>query len=350
MDPAALHRPVLRAEVLTVLRPQDGFHLLDCTLGLGGHSAAFLAAGAQVTGIDRDAQARALAVERLQRDVPGSAGRLRVLAGTFADQAEALAAQGEQFDGVLADLGVSSLQLDDPLRGFSIRSEEPLDLRMDREHGETALMLIDRLDEAGLADVLWRYGEERLSRVIARHVKALRAQGGGATGLALADAVRAVVRGHQPRHPALRTFQALRIAVNDELGQVERLLAVLPKLLKPGGRAAVISFHSLEDRLVKLAFRAQTEGGHYADTSRKVITASATELAENPRSEPAKLRWAEAPAARQVGSDDAVLAEARAADPGSPEPPPAEPPGHRWRRPEAGADAIAGRLLRRKSR
>ncbi len=314
MDPATLHRPVLVAEVLSALRLVPGAHVLDCTVGLGGHAARCLAVGARVTGIDRDPQARELARQRITAEVPDVADRFQVLAGTFAEVTEQLAMDGRRFDGVLADIGVSSLQLDAQERGFSLRSEAPLDLRMDQQHGETALELIDRLDEAGLADVLWQFGEERLSRVIARRIKEDRAAGGCATGIQLADTIRRAVRGQQDRHPALRTFQALRIAVNDELGQLDRLLAALPDLLVPGGRAVLISFHSLEDRRVKTAFRAHQEAGRYAEIARGVITASGDELAENPRSAPAKLRWAVAPTGT-VGSEGAKERESEAGAP-----------------------------------
>jgi 16S rRNA (cytosine1402-N4)-methyltransferase len=284
---ADLHVPVLLDAVIAHLRPHAGCRALDCTLGLGGHSAALLERGAQVVGIDRDGAARPLAEARLGR----YGARFSLRAGTFAELAEAAVKAGERFDAVLADIGVSSLQLDDGERGFSLRSTVAADMRMDRAHGETALDLIDRLSESELADVIYRYGEERLSRRIARALKAARAAG-VTTGEGLAAAIRQVVPGHQPRHPALRTFQALRIAVNDELGQLERLLAVLPELLTPAGRAVVISFHSLEDRLVKQALRAHHAAGRLGRVANRVVTASESELAANPRAGSAKLRWA----------------------------------------------------------
>ena len=227
--PAAdLHVPVLLDAVVEHLRPHAGMRALDCTLGMGGHSAALLTRGATVVGVDRDGAARALATGRLA----GFSETFALRAGTFADVAEAAVKAGERFDAVLADLGVSSLQLDDRERGFSLKSAVTADMRMDRENGETALDLIDRLAESDLADVIYKYGEERLSRRIARALKAARAEG-VSTGEELALVIRKVVPGHQPRHPAGRTFQALRIAVNDELGQLERLLAILPDLLTP---------------------------------------------------------------------------------------------------------------------
>ena len=286
--PAAdLHVPVLLDTVVEQLRPRVGLRMLDCTLGMGGHSAALLAGGASVVGVDRDGAARSLAASRLL----GAGERFELRSGTFADVAEAAVKAGEHFDGVLADLGVSSLQLDDGERGFSMRSLVLADMRMDRASGETAIELIDRLDENALADVIYKYGEERLSRRIARALKIARSEG-VATGEELAAVVRKAVPGHHPRHPAARTFQALRIAVNDELGQLERLLALLPDLLTPVGRAVIISFHSLEDRLVKQAFRAHREAGRLGAVANRVMTATDAELAANPRAGAAKLRWA----------------------------------------------------------
>ena len=290
-DPAGLHIPVLLHEVLEHLRPAPGARFLDLTLGMGGHSAAFLAAGATVTGVDRDPAARALAATRLA----AYADRVSIISGTFADAAEAFVRTGTRFDGVLADIGVSSLQLDDEGRGFSLRSESSADMRMGDGCPESALDLIDRLDAEELADVLYQLGEERLSRRIARFIKQARAEGRLTSGVELAAAVRRAVPGHQQRHPAMRTFQALRIAVNDELGQLDRLLAALPALCAPGGRAVIISFQSLEDRRVKEAFRDGRKAGTWADAARHVVVASEAEQAANPRSAPAKLRWALAP-------------------------------------------------------
>ena len=290
-DPAGLHIPVLLHEVLEHLRPAPGARFLDLTLGMGGHSAAFLAAGATVTGVDRDPAARALAATRLA----AYADRVSIISGTFADAAEAFVRTGTRFDGVLADIGVSSLQLDDEGRGFSLRSESSADMRMGDGCPESALDLIDRLDAEELADVLYQLGEERLSRRIARFITQARAEGRLTSGVELAAAVRRAVPGHQQRHPAMRTFQALRIAVNDELGQLDRLLAALPALCAPGGRAVIISFQSLEDRRVKEAFRDGRKAGIWADAARHVVVASEAEQAANPRSAPAKLRWALAP-------------------------------------------------------
>lgn len=240
-------------------------------------------------GIDRDARARECASRRLASF--GSAFQVR--GGTFATAVAAFLATGERFDAVLADLGVSSMQLDDEQRGFSWRAEARADMRMGDGCAEDVLALIDRLDEGALADVIFTYGEERLSRRIAKALKQARTDG-AVTGSQLAEAIRATVSGHQPRHPAVRTFQALRIAVNRELDELEGLLTALPKLLNPGGRAAVISFHSLEDRMVKYAFRAHRTAGYFSDISGKPVVASAQECEINPRSSSAKLRWARA--------------------------------------------------------
>jgi 16S rRNA (cytosine1402-N4)-methyltransferase len=295
-DPVAEHAisshiPVLLDAVVEHLRPGPNMRMLDCTLGMGGHSAALLSAGAHVVGIERDPRARELASARL---AAFSSWELR--AGTFADVVEHALHNNEQFDGVLADLGVSSLQLDDVQRGFSLRAQEPLDMRMDTNTGLTALELIDSLSADELANIIYRYGEERLSRPIARAIKQARSEG-KQTGEEIAAVIRQVVRGHQQRHPALRTFQALRIAVNDELGQLERLLAALPRLLKAGGRAVIISFHSLEDRLVKQSFRANKVQRIFSESASRVVIASDEEIEGNSRAASAKLRWAVAGAA-----------------------------------------------------
>lgn len=290
-DPAAIHRPVLLTEVMEYLDVTSATRVLDCTLGLGGHTEAVLAAGGTVVGVDRDPQARALATNRL-----GAYGdRLRVIAGTYGQAAAELAQAGEQFDGVLADIGISSLQVDDLERGFSLRSEADLDLRMGAGCPETALELIDRLSFEDLAELIKRYGEEPRARRAARSLKWARDQG-RTSAKGLADAV-AYALGQAKRHPAVRTFQALRIAVNNELGELRRLLEVLPALLVPGGRAAVISFHSLEDRLVKRAFRAYASDSRLAVVTTKPVIAGEDELATNPRAASAKLRVASRPLA-----------------------------------------------------
>ena len=291
-DVSAIHQPVLLHQVLEAYALQSGTKVLDCTLGIGGHSFALMELGASVCGVERDQAARTIASERLEAHKT----QLEIYAGTFAEAAQQFVTDGRRFDFVLADLGVSSLQLDDADRGFGIRSEAPLDMRMS-DHGETALELIQRLSEQELADVIYKYGEERLSRKIAPALQAAVSEGRHSCK-ECADTIRAVVRGHQKRHPALRTFQALRIAVNDELGELEVLLASMPNLLNPGGVGVIISFHSLEDRLVKNSYRSllQTRNkpeGLYSAISKKAIKATASEQAENRRSHSAVLRWAQ---------------------------------------------------------
>jgi 16S rRNA (cytosine1402-N4)-methyltransferase len=291
-DPAAAgHSPVLLAATVQRLAPSPGRTMLDCTLGAGGHAEALLEAGALVVGVDRDPLARRQASERLAR----FGERFTVRAGTFGEAAEELVQESRRFDGVLADLGVSSMQLDDPARGFSIRSTAPADMRMGEGCADDALSLIARLGESELADLIYAYGEERHSRRIARALKRDLALGRIASAADLAETVRRAVGGSGRRHPAIRTFQALRIAVNDELGQLDRLLDSLPRLLQPGGMAVVITFHSLEDRAVKQSFRAGHAAGSYAEVARRVEIAGEAELAANPRASSAKLRWAASP-------------------------------------------------------
>ena len=252
------HAPVLRDEVLDLLAVeaytsslQVGAPLvLDGTFGRGGHTEALLLAGAQVIALDRDPEALDAGRARLGAWI--EAGALELHHACFADAPTVLAERRVQ--GIFLDLGVSSPQLDTPERGFSFRADGPLDMRMDPTSGESAAELIQRLEEGALADVIYQYGEERQSRRVARAIKAA---GPLTTTGALAALVARVLPHDKRIHPATRTFQALRIAVNDELGQLERALADLPGCLVPGGRFAVISFHSLEDRLVKQAFRAR---------------------------------------------------------------------------------------------
>lgn len=284
----ALHVPVLLRPVLEHLALGEGARVLDCTCGAGGHSAAMLQQGATVWGIDRDPQARALASQRLASYGP----RFRSLPGTFGSLSTALVAQGERFDGVLADLGVSSMQLDDDARGFGIRSTADADMRMGDDGAQDALSFIDETSEDRLAEIIREYGEERMAGRVARVLKEARAQG-KRSAADLAAAVRAVVHGHQGRHPALRTFQAIRIAVNGELDQLQELLGNLPQLLQDNGRAVVISFHSLEDRLVKNSFRDLRRDGVYASAAKHVVIADEEELAQNRRAASAKLRWAQ---------------------------------------------------------
>lgn len=251
------HVPVMLAEVLAALAPRDGGIYLDATFGGGGYSAALLeAAACTVWAIDRDPDAIARGAALAARHP----GRLHLLHGAFADMVDLLAIHGvAALDGVVFDLGVSSFQLDDPARGFSFRHDGPLDMRMARS-GPTAADLVNTLPERELADTLFELGEERASRRIAKAILAARSEAPITTTGRLAEVIRSVLppdrNGH---HPATRSFQALRIRVNDELGQIERALGHAAGLLAPGGRLVVVSFHSLEDRLVK-RFMAEAAG------------------------------------------------------------------------------------------
>ena len=277
------HLPVMAQPVLDTLAGLEGL-LIDCTLGGGGHSALMLQAnpGLRVVGLDQDPSARAAAAEHLAP----YGDRVRIVATNFADYSPA-----EPAAAVLADLGVSSPQLDRAERGFSFRLAGPLDMRMDPERGETAGALIDRLEETELADLIYAYGEERLSRRIARKIQ----EQGPWAGRTTAELAYLVAGCYAPAarrgriHPATRTFQALRIAVNDELGVLDRLLAAAPDWLVPGGLLAFISFHSLEDRRVKTAFLAD---GRLERVTRKAIQATPAEAVANPRSRSARLRIA----------------------------------------------------------
>jgi len=285
------HDPVLVAEVVRLMQPRpDGFYV-DCTLGLGGHTAALLAAGAgTVLAIDRDETALAAARARLAHLGPA----VEFVHDDFRRLPAVLAARGAgEVDGMLVDLGVSSMQLDDPARGLSFRRAGPLDMRLDRSRGATLAEKLAAVGEAELADVIWRFGEERRSRRVARAILAARDRGAlGDTG-DLAAAVRrgAGGGGWQRIDPATRTFQALRIWVNEELDGLEAFLAAAWRALARGGRLLVIAFHSLEDRVVKHTFRqlAATDTTATVLTRRPIVPGEA-ERASNPRSRSARLR------------------------------------------------------------
>lgn len=251
----SVHVPVMVAQVVRGLRPRPGARLVDATVGLGGHAAALLdaAPGARLLGLDRDPAALAIAAARLAR----FADRVRLRAGSFAELAAALAEEGwdaaDGVDGVLLDLGVSSLQLDTAARGFSFRLAGPLDMRMDPAGELAAAAVVNTWDERALASAIAELGEEPRARAVARAI--VRARPLESTGR-LADVVARAVGGGRPGiHPATRTFQAIRIVVNDELGALERFLAHGWQTLRPGGRLAILAYHSLEDRRVKEAFR-----------------------------------------------------------------------------------------------
>jgi 16S rRNA (cytosine1402-N4)-methyltransferase len=299
------HQSVLLAEVVAALQPRPGARFIDGTLGGGGHAAALLQASGpdgRLLGIDADTQALAAAEARLR--AAGLAHAAVLVHGRFAAM-EMLARQYGfvDVDGIVLDLGVSSPQLDRPERGFSFNADGPLDMRLNQQEGPTAADLVNTLDEQELADLIYRYGEERGSRRIARFIVERRRQTpiGGTAELA-ALVARAIGRGKHTRiHPATRTFQALRIAVNEELAQLEQVLPQAIGLLRPGGRLAVISFHSLEDRIVKHTLRAEAGRGTALEgvvprvvlVNRKPLEAGAEEQASNPRSRSARLRVAE---------------------------------------------------------
>jgi 16S rRNA (cytosine1402-N4)-methyltransferase len=289
------HVPVMSAEVVTALAPERGGIFVDCTLGLGGHAAAVLAAGAtRVIGIDRDEEALAIARERL---APWP-GQVDFVHADFRELDEALDARGlPRVDGIVADLGVSSLQFDGAGRGFSFQRDEPLDMRMDRSTGPTAADLIADLPEEELADLIYRYGEERFSRRVARILVDARRAGPVATTGQLAALVRRAVprKGYSPIHPATRTFQALRIAVNRELDGLDRFVDRACARLAPRGRLAVIAFHSLEDRVIKHTLRELVADGSRSLRllARKAARPSEPEVETNPRARSARLRAVE---------------------------------------------------------
>lgn len=305
---AYAHRSVLCAEVVDALRPAPGRLLVDATLGGGGHAARLLEAGARVIGIDRDADALEAAGVRLAAS--GHGARARLIRGNFADLPGVLASAGvrDRVDGVLLDLGVSSWQLDTPGRGFSFRHDGRLDMRMDRRGGVTAEDIVNSWDTADLTALFRELGEERQASRIARAIAGRRTESPIRTTGELAGLIERAVGPRGPRHPGTRVFQALRMAVNAELDALGAVLGVLPALLRPGGRVAVITFHSIEDRLVKRDFqrRARAEDddptwpaprpnpGHvYRLPTRRPILPSRREIEENPRSRSAKLRVAE---------------------------------------------------------
>jgi 16S rRNA (cytosine1402-N4)-methyltransferase len=289
------HDPVLLEEALLFLRPERGGTYVDCTLGLGGHTGALVARGAtRVIGIDRDAEALAGAKERLAP----VAGRVELVHADYRALPAVLSERGiTAVDGILADLGVSSLQFDSEGRGFSFRRDEPLDMRMDRSHGPTAADLVNAARETELADVIFRYGEDRQSRRIARAIVASRPV--MTTGELAAIVRRAIPgRGWQRIDPATRTFQAIRIWVNGELEDLDRFVRTAAAHLAPAARLCVISFHSLEDRIVKHTMRSlSAEDRELRILTKKPMVPDEAEIRRNPRSRSAKLRAIERQAA-----------------------------------------------------
>lgn len=284
------HTTVMLREVVSALAPKDGGLYVDATAGGGGHTEAILLANdsCRVIAFDRDPAAIAASERRLER----FEGRVDFVHAPFANVVEELAQMGiKQVDGICADLGVSSPQLDDPLRGMSFRREGPIDMRMDPTDGETALEMLDRMDEEQIADVIYKFGDERRSRRIAHSIKRSLAAGELVSTL---DLRRAIVRATGPVRiggvdPATRTFQAIRIAVNGELDELSTLLGALPEVVTPGGVAAILSFHSLEDRLAKHAFAVREL---WAPIWKKPLVPGDEEQNMNPRARSAKLRAA----------------------------------------------------------
>ena len=285
------HEPVLADEVVSLLNVEPGGVFVDCTLGLGGHTRRMLAAGAaRVIGIDRDRQA----LEAAREGLAAARDRVEFVHDDYRQLVSVLAALGiSGVQGVLADLGVSSMQLDEAARGFSFRQQGPLDMRMDQVKGASLADRLADVDAETLADVIWRFGDERHSRRVARQIIAARDRGELTDTLALASAVRrgAGGRGWQRIDPATRTFQALRIWVNDELDGLDRFLESGIEVLAAGGRFAVIAFHSLEDKVVKHTFRRLAEGSSkWRVVTRRPVVPGDDECARNPRARSARLR------------------------------------------------------------
>ena len=305
--PVGEHRPVLLEGVLTVLDPKPGQVLVDCTVGWAGHAVELLrriGPDGHLIGLDLDGE-----------NLPGARERLTAVGYSFALHPRnfaglpaILAAEGlEAVDAIIADLGMSSMQVDDPERGFSYVRDGPLDLRMDRSRGRTAAQLLATISESDLRQALEGFGDEPEATRIAAGIVAARQLGPILRTGDLSRLIMETIHGREEKHgwrlhparnrwhihPAARTFQALRILVNRELANLEQLLRVLPTCLVPGGKAVIISFHSGEDRLVKTAFRAGLRSGNYSNISQEPLLASWRERADNPRSRSAKLRWAQ---------------------------------------------------------
>ncbi len=318
-DPSAQtpHIPVLASESVGALSVVPGGLYLDGTFGAGGYARLILAAGGRVFGLDRDPSA----IRNGAPVVEASGGRLTLAQSRFSQMEKAAREKGlGPFDGIVLDIGVSSMQFDQPERGFSFRFDGPLDMRMEKA-GVSAADLVNELEEGALADLIYHFGEERASRRIARAIVAERAKAPILTTGALAQVVARANPGRPiDIHPATRTFQALRIAVNEELDELSRALAAAERLLRPGGRLAVVTFHSLEDRIVKQFFAARAGRGRAASRllpgeippppstfrllAPQPVAPGAAECARNPRARSAKLRWAErtdAPAREQEG-------------------------------------------------
>jgi 16S rRNA (cytosine1402-N4)-methyltransferase len=295
-DRAERHVPVLFDEAIGFLRVRPGATVVDCTLGAAGHAAGIarlLGAKGHLIGFDRDAEAMALARKKLDGvcdELGGTAPKVTLINEAFSSIAEHVP-QGS-IDGLLADFGVSSMQLDDARRGFSFMADGPLEMRMDTRTGPTAGQVVNEASERELADLIYEYGEERRSRRIARAI--VRGRPITTTGQLARIVSQAAPAMKQDRiHPATRTFQALRIVVNRELDEIKVLMDRAPQLLKPTGRLVVISFHSLEDRIVKDSLREGARQGIWELVTKKPVTAGEDEIERNPRSRSAKLRAAQ---------------------------------------------------------
>jgi 16S rRNA (cytosine1402-N4)-methyltransferase len=318
------HIPVLLDECIAALEPHEGAVILDGTFGAGGYARALLAAGARVIGVDRDPSA----IAGGQALVEEAEGRLTLVEGRFGDLDVIAKSLTPRLEGIVLDIGVSSMQLDEAERGFSLRFDAPLDMRMESK-GRTAADILLEADEEEIADILFHYGEERASRRIARAIVADRVQKPYVSTLQLAEMI-ARVAPEKPgefTHPATKSFQALRIAVNDELGELLRGLAAAERALAPGGRLAVVTFHSLEDRIVKQFLARRTGKGQalsrrlpgepaavapsFTTPAKLPIGPSEAEIKRNSRSRPAKLRWAERTRAPAVAVEDDLEALTR---------------------------------------
>ena len=287
------HVPVLLKEAIDFLAIKRGGTYIDATVGLGGHSfeiAKRLGAPGHLIGLDKDPAALDAARARLVFEEDGP--KITLMHSSFAEVGERFGST--KVDGLLADIGVSSLQLNDAARGFSFQAEGPLDMRMNPQAERTAEQVVNQVDEVTLADLIYEFGEERRSRRIARAIVRSRPI---RTTAQLADVVSAAARpmnqAERRIHPATKTFQAIRIFVNHELNDLRALLEAAPRVLKPGGRLVIISFHSLEDRIVKDALREGVKQGHYELLTKKPVTAGEKEIDRNPRARSAKLRAAE---------------------------------------------------------
>jgi 16S rRNA (cytosine1402-N4)-methyltransferase len=284
-----MHTPVMLGECLDYLAIQPDGIFLDATAGLGGHSGAIAArlTSGFVIANDRDAES----LDQARANTIDQAKRIRYHQGSFTDLKSALTESGvQQVDGLLADLGVSRYQLTDPARGFSLMADGPLDMRMDRSRGSTAAELVNFTSEKELADLIFQFGEERRSRKIARAI--VRARPISTTGR-LARVIEEAVPRTTRLHPATQTFMALRLAVNDEQGELDGLLAAAPDLVKTGGRIVILSFMSLEDRKVKQSFQALARAGRATLLTKHVVRPTAEETRDNPPSRSAKLRAVE---------------------------------------------------------